>query len=463
MKNFAVLHYQKNSGSSSGALGLHIMRGRVNEQGEWVPNIPMNADPARSHLNRQLVDPDGSASLEHRVTTRIKDALGNRKVKDNQVRSVNVILSMSPDAASRIMQEGQLDDWCHSSLQWLQKTHGADNVVSAVLHMDEKTPHIHATLVPIVSGKSKRQKYDEAKAQDAIADGKEVKRKRKYKKASQDVQRLCAADVMTRTGLKSYQTKYAEAMAPFGLVRGIDGSTARHIDINDWYKDLVVQYQDKQMDLHRIEEEIRKKTTILAKAKATLHGSFEGAKDLFVGKSKRAEQKAIQEADKMKRAAIVIKQEAQKRIAEARAKEKESREECVGLRKELMRVQEETCKLREIGDKYKSLKREMNGIKSNLENVLKETQDTAIDTQSAIYLAAGYEVQMQSYLHEGKEISFTDKKPIRLRWHDNHLQAFLACGWESFRRWLKEALTNRLFSIDGIPNNPKKKNQGIRR
>ena len=40
----------------------------------------------------------------------------------------------------------------------LRKTYGADNVVSAVLHMDEETPHIHATIVPIVQTERKKQK-----------------------------------------------------------------------------------------------------------------------------------------------------------------------------------------------------------------------------------------------------------------------------------------------------------------
>ena len=54
--------------------------------------------------------------------------------------------------------DGQLDGWCNDSLQWLSETYGERNLVSAVLHMDEKTPHIHATIVPIVTGERRKAK-----------------------------------------------------------------------------------------------------------------------------------------------------------------------------------------------------------------------------------------------------------------------------------------------------------------
>jgi len=43
----------------------------------------------------------------------------------------------------------------------LQEEFGKDNVVSAVLHMDETTPHIHATIVPIVQGQRRKAHAEE--------------------------------------------------------------------------------------------------------------------------------------------------------------------------------------------------------------------------------------------------------------------------------------------------------------
>ena len=65
-----------------------------------------------------------------------------------------------------------------------RKTYGADNVVSAVLHMDEETPHIHATIVPIVQTERKKQK-------------KEQTAKKRYRTKA-PAPRLCADEVMSR-------------------------------------------------------------------------------------------------------------------------------------------------------------------------------------------------------------------------------------------------------------------------
>lgn len=41
-------------------------------------------------------------------------------------------------------------------MDWLRSTFGADNVVAATLHSDEDTPHIHATVIPIVTGERRK-------------------------------------------------------------------------------------------------------------------------------------------------------------------------------------------------------------------------------------------------------------------------------------------------------------------
>lgn len=66
------------------------------------------------------------------------------------------MLSGTHDTMKKIEESGNLDNWCMDNLDWLKETFGEDNLVSAVLHMDEKTPHIHATIVPIVSGERRK-------------------------------------------------------------------------------------------------------------------------------------------------------------------------------------------------------------------------------------------------------------------------------------------------------------------
>ena len=179
---------------------------------------PKNADESRTHLNRELITfPDGVESRTQAIQHRLDNAGLTRKIGNNQVRAIRVLLTGTHEDMERITQEGRLDEWCSDNLKYLADTFGRENIVSAVLHMDEKTPHIHATIVPIVTGERRKARKEEQNG------------KKKYrKKNTQDV-RLCADDVMARHRLKHYQDTYAQAMSKYGLQRGIDGSLAKHI------------------------------------------------------------------------------------------------------------------------------------------------------------------------------------------------------------------------------------------
>lgn len=267
---FCVLHYDKQTGSSPG-LAMHIERG-VLRDGEWVEWHPTNADSSRRHLNRELIDMPGSRN--QRIDNRIKEC--GIKPRKNAVQALTLIMSASTEDMQRIASEGKLDDWCNASVKWAQETHGTENVVSAVLHMDEKTPHLHVTVVPIVQGESKDQVYRKAKEEKDIQEGKEPKKKRKYKKKDSDEFRLCAADVMARTKLKSYQTTYAQAVGEFGLTRGIDGSEAKHVDINDWYKTLVLEPLKENERLKKENDLLKAENADLRHSNAETKAKLEG-------------------------------------------------------------------------------------------------------------------------------------------------------------------------------------------
>jgi hypothetical protein len=60
---------------------------------------------------------------------------------------------------------------------------------------------------------------------------------------------------MTRENLKSFQGTYAEAMAKYGLQRGIDGSEAKHITNQEYYRELFVQKDELQEYVEVLQEE----------------------------------------------------------------------------------------------------------------------------------------------------------------------------------------------------------------
>jgi len=239
---YAVLHLEKAKGADSG-MSAHIER----------TIQPKNANPSRTHLNRELIEfPDGvrnrTAAIQHRLDT----AGLKRKIGKNQVQAIRIVLTGTHADMEQIEQTNRLDEWCKDNIDWLRKTYGADNVVSAVLHMDEETPHIHATIVPIVQTERKKQK-------------KEQTAKKRYRTKA-PAPRLCADEVMNRANLIRYQDTYAEQMVAYGLQRGIKGSEAQHISTHEYYRSLIAQGEDLQANISQLLEEQEKARLVIAEA-----------------------------------------------------------------------------------------------------------------------------------------------------------------------------------------------------
>jgi hypothetical protein len=160
-----------------------------------------NADPNRQHLNEEYVNIH--KHLGPAIDGRIQDA-GITKTRQDAVKGMEFILTASPerfkrDEAGQAVGDYRQHPWVKANLDFMQQKYG-DNLVAFTLHQDEKTPHIHAVVVPITD------------------DG-----------------RLCAKEMFNPKSLRDLQTEYAQAMKPFGLERGIEGSRARHVEMKQIY------------------------------------------------------------------------------------------------------------------------------------------------------------------------------------------------------------------------------------
>lgn len=231
---YISIQFNKAKGSADTGASDHIER----------KTVPKNADPTRTCLNRELVDfPDGVTDRTGAINHRIHTAGIKRKITPDQVRAIRIVLSGTHEDMMKVQDEGRLNEWCADNLQWLHRTFGRENTVSAVLHMDEHTPHIHATVVPIVTGERRKAKKKQQ------AEG-----KRTYRKKT-DAIRLCADDVLTREKLSAYHDSYAEAMAKYGLQRGIRGSEARHTTTAQYYRDLKRQTGELEANVQQLQTE----------------------------------------------------------------------------------------------------------------------------------------------------------------------------------------------------------------
>ena len=253
MTQYAVCHIQRGNSNGSG-LSTHIER----QTKSGKPFIPKNADPSRTHLNRELLSfPDGVKDRNDAIKNRLANAGLKRKIGKNQTTHLCAILSGSHEQMMKIQQEGRLSEWINVNIRWLETTFRKENLVSCVLHMDEKTPHLHATIIPIVTTERKRREREGQK---------------KYR-TSKGGPRLSADDVMHRSMLTKYQDSYGKAMKDFGLERGVVGSVAKHVSNSDYYKQKMESIQE---NIEILIQETEEKQAKLAKLKKEEGAAKEG-------------------------------------------------------------------------------------------------------------------------------------------------------------------------------------------
>lgn len=158
---YAVLNFDKCKSSQIGSIDHHNNR----------RHTPPNVDPSRLHLNEALVgegrpiqdlvknhlDKNYSATTTRKTKEGIKQV--PLKIRKDATVAVNIVLSASPeyfrpDNPAKVGEydQEQLEPWISANLKYLKKEYG-ENLVSATLHLDEDTPHIHATVVPLKEGR----------------------------------------------------------------------------------------------------------------------------------------------------------------------------------------------------------------------------------------------------------------------------------------------------------------------
>lgn len=210
---FAVFHIEKvTTGASS--LGAHIDRSPGQEY------TYKNADPDRLKQNIHFDCGESSKmKLNEAIDSRIKSAYtGAKAIRKDAVKGMSMVFTGSHEEMKKIFSdENTKNAWLNANIKFVKNEFGADNVVRFTLHLDEKTPHIHAVVVPLTK------------------DG-----------------RLSAKEIMgDKTAMSERQTRYADQMQPFGLERGVIGSKAIH-NSEGWY--LGHQKKEQEAVLDRVPE-----------------------------------------------------------------------------------------------------------------------------------------------------------------------------------------------------------------
>src|SRR5690606_35669005 len=195
---YAVYHVEKGK-TSSGGIGNHIDRKKGAE------HTYQHADPSRRHLNQNYEVHQGREKipLHQAIEERIKEGYtGQKAIRKDAVKYNTHILTGSHEDMKRIFSNPQTaQKWIDENRKFIEKEFGKENVVRFTLHMDEKTPHIHAVTVPLTK--------------DGRLSAKEIIGNKKEMQARQD--------------------RYASHMMQFGLQRGIRNTGIKHENATEYY------------------------------------------------------------------------------------------------------------------------------------------------------------------------------------------------------------------------------------
>jgi len=98
---YISIQINKAKGSADTGASDHIER----------KTTPKNADPTRTHFNRELVQfPDSVTDRTEAISHRIRTAGIKRKITPDQVRAIRIVLSGTHEDMARVQDDGRLDE-----------------------------------------------------------------------------------------------------------------------------------------------------------------------------------------------------------------------------------------------------------------------------------------------------------------------------------------------------------------
>ena len=136
---YAILRFQKRKAGSVASCERH------NERKKEAYKSNPDIDTERSKDNYHLVPPP-RYTYKKEINRMVKEA--GCKVRRDSVMMVETLITASPEFMNSLPPEEQ-KEYFTRALEFLSERVGKQNILSAVVHMDEKTPHMHLSFVPI--------------------------------------------------------------------------------------------------------------------------------------------------------------------------------------------------------------------------------------------------------------------------------------------------------------------------
>ena len=139
---YAILRFAKYKGPEIAHIESH--NERTKEKYASNPDV----DTTRSHMNFHLVTPE----RKYRAEAEKQIAEAGCRTRSDSVRVVEALVTASPEFFKG-KKRSEVKAYFTEALDFIKKHQSKDTIISAVVHMDEKTPHMHLCFIPLPEDK----------------------------------------------------------------------------------------------------------------------------------------------------------------------------------------------------------------------------------------------------------------------------------------------------------------------
>lgn len=230
MASFGIIRVQKFKMTDVQGIQKHNQR-------QGISKSNLDIDYEKSHENYDLLN-DEKLKYESEIKQQISERV-KRKMRANSVVLSEFLVTASPEFMNTLSDEEQ-KQYFEKSLSFLQERYGKQNTLYAVVHHDEKNPHMHVGVIPITEDN-----------------------------------RLSAKDIFNRVELQQLQDEFPKHMQQHGFkVERGKSSDKKHLtpqeykEKMDLEKDVSQLKQQKEKELAEIKV-FKKPREILEKVERT--------------------------------------------------------------------------------------------------------------------------------------------------------------------------------------------------
>lgn len=204
--SYAIVRNEKLTRAEANGKGTHNDRKAKNHTNKDV-------DPTRTHLNYYIKKNNYTYTKEFDKLRKEQNLAGH--LRENSIIMCQMIFTSDQEFFDRIGEQEtkRYFDECYKFI-CNYKNLGEENIISAVVHLDEGTPHLHLVFVPVVHTKDKEDK---------------------------DIEKICARDFWKgRDSYRKLQDAYFEYVTSkgFDLERGlyVEETNRKNLSVEEFKK-----------------------------------------------------------------------------------------------------------------------------------------------------------------------------------------------------------------------------------